>query len=175
MPLGIDIPASLVRLPGTCRRGPRAAVPAAGALLDEPVDASWAARLVHVSIPSRVGPAEALRITLQVANVGREPWLMGAAAGNPGPRVGLRIDVDGRAAHWEPLREHVSPGCRGHFAFDVSAPRAGTRRVALALEWQAGPPGAETGIALHECLVHLEAPPAPWASLLRRARAALRA
>ena len=151
-------------------------MPAAGALLDEPVDASWAARLVRVSIPSRVGPAEALRITLQVANVGREPWLMGAAAGNPGPRVGLRIDVDGRAAHWEPLREHVSPAAAGTSRVRRRARRApGTRRVALALEWQAGPPGAETGIALHECLVHLEAPPAPWASLLRRARAALRA
>jgi predicted aldo/keto reductase-like oxidoreductase len=174
-PVGIDIPRSLVRLHGhMMERAARLESPAAGALLDEPVGSDWAARLVHVSVPERAAADEALRIALQVANVGREPWLMGSRA-YPTPRVVLKVDVDGRAVRREALREHVAPGCRGHFAFDLAPPRGGTRRLALVLEWEAGPPGTERGIVLHDCVVEVEHTRTAWSSLLRRARAVLRA
>jgi predicted aldo/keto reductase-like oxidoreductase len=154
-PYGIDIPRSLMRLHE--HMGAIAAdggVPPAGHPLDQPAGTAWAARLVHVSMPAEAAAGVPVRVALQVANVGGEPWLMGSAA-YPRPRVALRVDVDGREALWETLREHVSPGCRGHFAFELPPLAAGLRRVRLTLASQTadGPPPPE--IALHDATLRV--------------------
>lgn len=172
-PFGIDIPRSLMRLHehmGTIAAA--AGVPGVGHALDRPAGADWAARLVHVALPAGTADSASPRVALQVANVGSEPWLTGSAAW-PRPRVALRVDVDGREAQWEPLREHVSPGCRGHFAFRLPPLAAGDRRLRLTLVSQTADGQPSREIVLHEATVPVSGeaghPPLPWWRRLRDA------
>jgi predicted aldo/keto reductase-like oxidoreductase len=150
-PYGIDIPASLIRVDTLMRARREQGVlpvppdPAATHSTEE-----LAAAIVTREIPRALRTRERAVCRVYVQNTGQDTWIVpGGSDGVRGLEVELAIDGTHVGPHTIPVRHHVEPGTRTHFAFEIEAPRTpGTMSLRLSLRshgrrWSLRRPGVE--------------------------------
>ena len=122
-PFGIDIPGSLIaqhrKMLDMRDRGLIANNSDTAAHLE---NREYAAVMLVCDIPTEVRPGERPVCRLHLENTGRRAWLPVGTWRQRATR--LRVFVNGVRATEARLRQHVYPGGRGHFVFELPVPQS---------------------------------------------------
>jgi len=126
-PYGIDVRAGLLEVHRSMSTWAQSglAPPLPGDAGTERGDATFGARVVMRDIPARMRPAQSSVCRLLLENRGTRGWFCEDNAQGGG--VLLAVLVDGMKVAQVRPREDVHAGGRGHFVFEVEAPRRAGR------------------------------------------------
>jgi len=124
-PYGIDIPSSLIKVHTEMKaRQEQGVLPMPPTMPAEqsPTETLDGA-VVTREIPQTLRARERAVCRVYVQNTGRATWIVpGASDGVQGLEVELAVRGKNVTARTIPVRHHVEPGARTHFAFDIEAP-----------------------------------------------------
>ena len=153
-PHGIDIRAGLVELHGAMRTWGESglAPPVPGDTQVERGDATFGARVLMRDIPERMHPGQTSVCRVFLENRGTRGWFCEDNAQGGG--VWVAVFVNGvKAAQLRP-REDVHAGGRGHFVFELAAPRrAGRLELRLQMLGQHDAYSEAAGFLVHSASI----------------------